>query len=231
MIRRFATLDEPATLAELGQFRGVASTEAPGDDGYIVRTAGITMDRYNANPVLLYQHDPDKPVGTASKTWTTGGELHILGQFAPEGTSAAADEARRLVAAGVLRGLSMGFAVLESKPITVDGERMVEATKVELFEISLVSIPLLPGAVISERTARRSGEHPEGSRAWFRERIREHEEDRRHAIEVEREALRQVSMRNHARRIERAPEPEDPTEAILAYRIEQYRARAAGRRG
>jgi hypothetical protein len=73
-----------------------------------------------------------------------GGHLAL----APEGTSARIDEIRKLVDAGILKAVSVGFHSLEDEPLNkkepYGGTRFL---KQELVECSLVSIPANPNAL------------------------------------------------------------------------------------
>jgi HK97 family phage prohead protease len=153
MLKRYAA---PAalTLGDLRQVRAIASTEDVGRDGLIVRTAGIDLTNFTANPVILFDHDPAKPIARAASVKAEGGKLVTLIQFPDEDVSAQADEVYGLVRAGVLNTLSIGFEVLEGRTITVDGNPVREIVRCELGEISIVSVPALPSALVTERAQR-----------------------------------------------------------------------------
>jgi hypothetical protein len=66
------------------------------------------------------------------------GALRGFLQLAPEGTSPRIDEVIRLVKAGILRTVSVGFVPIESEPMASGGTKFIRS---ELRECSLVSIP------------------------------------------------------------------------------------------
>ena len=70
-------------------------------------------------------------------------------ELAPEGTSARIDEIRKLIEAGILRTVSVGFRPLETKPRkSLDGMFAGEIfVRQELVETSLVSVPANPNAL------------------------------------------------------------------------------------
>ena len=90
-------------------------------------------------PALLLHHDPTRPVGTWKRIEEDSKGLRVEGQLVPG--VPAADEARKLMRAGALTGLSIGYSV-EPKGSTYDGARGVRILKeLKLWEISLVAMP------------------------------------------------------------------------------------------
>src|SRR5947207_3414448 len=110
-----------------------------------IRSTAWELAAFRANPMLLLQHDHAKPIGEVSQIGVDArGALVGRAVFAPEGVSEDADRACRLVKAGVLKTVSVGFRPLAYVP---NGEGGVDYTSVELLEVSIVSIPAHPGAV------------------------------------------------------------------------------------
>jgi uncharacterized protein len=95
---------------------------------------------------MLHQHDSRTPIGV----WDIANEDHrglfvrgrILG-FSPEARLCAA-----LVRAGALDGLSIGFRTLKARPD--ESGRLRVLTEVDLWEVSIVTFPMLPQARISQ---------------------------------------------------------------------------------
>lgn len=99
---------------------------------------------------MLFGHDPNDPVGV----WTAATEgsdgLRLKGNLLVDEV-ARAREVRALVRSGAVGGLSIGFITRKAEP-RKGGGRTIKA--LELFECSLVSIPMHPGArVTSAKTA------------------------------------------------------------------------------
>jgi hypothetical protein len=74
----------------------------------------------------------------------------LVGDFepAPAGTTAIADDVRRLIDANILRATSVGFLGVKSEPI--DPKRPYDGTRYtqqELLETSIVSVPANPAAL------------------------------------------------------------------------------------
>jgi HK97 family phage prohead protease len=94
---------------------------------------------------MLFGHDPNDPVGT----WDTAEEkadgLHLSGKLLVDDV-ARAREVRALVKSGAVRGISIGFQTRNASA-RPGGGRMIKA--LELFEASLVTIPMHPGARVT----------------------------------------------------------------------------------
>ena len=89
---------------------------------------------------MLMQHDTKEPVGVWDSITPDANGLFVRGRIlaaTPIGRMAQA-----LVRAGALDGLSIGFRAVKAR---ADG-RLRILTEVELWEVSLVSFPMLPGA-------------------------------------------------------------------------------------
>jgi hypothetical protein len=68
--------------------------------------------------------------------------------FAPEGVSELADEYCRLAKAGIIRAVSVGFIPVEYEPRRGGGYLF---KRWDLLELSLVSVPANPNALVIER--------------------------------------------------------------------------------
>lgn len=98
-----------------------------------------------ALPPMLWQHDPSTPIGVWTDLVEDEKGLKVSGQLVLEVLQAA--NARALILAGAVKGLSIGYQTLDYE---IDGKTGVRLLKqVDLWEISLVTFPCLPQAVIS----------------------------------------------------------------------------------
>jgi uncharacterized protein len=95
-------------------------------------------------PMLAY-HDPAKPVGAWDSIVEKSGGLYVAGKLLVNEVELAR-EVRALVKAGAVRGLSIGFET--KKAVTRKGGGRT-ITALDLAEISLVTIPLHPGARVT----------------------------------------------------------------------------------
>lgn len=94
---------------------------------------------------LLFQHDPNQPIGV----WTVLEEdrrgLYVRGRLMREVEKAR--EVMALMRAGALDGLSIGFRTVKARRDRGSGVRRLD--KIDLWEISIVTFPLLPDARIT----------------------------------------------------------------------------------
>jgi HK97 family phage prohead protease len=97
-----------------------------------------------ALPPMLWQHDTDEPIGVWTDIIQDEKGLKVKGEFLLE-TEDGADAYVR-VKRGAVRGLSIGFRTLEDEVDRKTGVRKLK--KVELWEISLVTIPMLKEAQV-----------------------------------------------------------------------------------
>lgn len=91
---------------------------------------------------MLSQHEAARPVGVWDEAFEDARGLYLRGRVleaTPEGRLCAA-----LARAGALDGLSIGFRTLKARPDETGRLRVL--TEVELWEVSLVTFPMLPGA-------------------------------------------------------------------------------------
>lgn len=124
----------------------VLSAETPDRVNDVVVQRGWHLESFLQNPVALLSHKSDQlPVGVWKNLRIQGdallGDLHL----AAKGTSRAADLARGLIEQGILRAVSVGFRALKAEPMKPRGIKYHEA---ELLEVSLVSVPAHPRAVM-----------------------------------------------------------------------------------
>ena len=90
---------------------------------------------------MLWQHDPAEPVGTWLSLREDARGLLVRGRL--NLAVRRAREIAALIGDGGLDGLSIGFRVIEAAK-GVGGTRRL--LKVDLWEISIVTFPMLPGA-------------------------------------------------------------------------------------
>lgn len=148
----------PAEINQLGddEIEVVMSTAVLARDGHILEPAGALLENYRANPIFLWSHNPDLPIGNAPEVLIEADKIRALIRFAPLGISAKADEVRGLMKSGVVRAVSVGFNPLDGEPL--DPKRPkggMHFNKWELLELSAVSVPSDPNALV---TARSNGE-------------------------------------------------------------------------
>ncbi|QLF69866.1 HK97 family phage prohead protease [Peteryoungia desertarenae] len=94
---------------------------------------------------MLYQHDPMEVIGRWTALREDSRGLYVEGQLATDVLRAR--EVHALMKSGALDGLSIGFRALKSRGDRKSGvRRIIEA---DLWEISVVTFPMLPTARVS----------------------------------------------------------------------------------
>jgi uncharacterized protein len=132
-----------------GTFAGYASLFDTEDLGHDVIAPGAFRDslarRGAARIKMLFQHDPAEPIGVWTSLKEDARGLYAKGRLMPE--VARAREVLALMRAGALDGLSIGFRAVQSRRDARTGIRRL--LKVDLWEISVVTFPLLPEARVA----------------------------------------------------------------------------------
>lgn len=124
----------------------VLSDASPDRMGDVIEADGWELGNFKKNPVALFNHNPNFPIGKWINLRTENGELRGDLKPAPLGTSDRIDEIRRLIDADILRAVSVGFLPIAAEPLTKNGSGK-RFRKTELVEASLVSIPANPNAL------------------------------------------------------------------------------------
>lgn len=102
--------------------------------------------RRKKSPVpMLWQHDPGSPIGTWPELVEDEKGLKVTGQLILDVPKAV--EVRALARAGAVKGLSIGYRTQDYDVDRQTGARRLK--KVELWEVSLVTFPMLPEAQVS----------------------------------------------------------------------------------
>jgi len=109
--------------------------------GYRVDVPGINLERFHANPVMLYQHDPNQVIGRWENIRIDNNQLMASPVFDVEDTLG--KEVSRKVEKNFLRSASIG--IIPNNMEYVNDEFVL--TSGELVEASIVSIPSDAGAV------------------------------------------------------------------------------------
>ena len=139
------------TVAPVHEMQFVLSDETPDRYGDIVSAGGWDLNNFRKNPIALFGHNHDFPVGRWQDLHVENSALRGTLALAPQGTSARIDEIRALIDAGILKAVSVGFRTLASpEPIkSKDGTATggLRFVKHELLECSVVPVPANPNAL------------------------------------------------------------------------------------
>lgn len=143
---RASSLDEQSRTCEF-----VASTEIIDAHGTVVKQ-DWRLDRFSANPVVLFNHDARCPIGTAEVNVATGeAGPTLLARVKFATGDEMAERCWSLVKQGVLRGMSVGFRPGRAAYEDRDGREVVVLENPELYEVSICSMPSNPDALAREQ--------------------------------------------------------------------------------
>jgi HK97 family phage prohead protease len=148
---KFARFDPEALQVTGGcEIAGYASLFGSCDQGGDIVEKGAyaaslkRLDASQRRVRMLWQHDPTEPIGIWDEVREDQRGLFVKGRLLME--VARAREAAALIEAGAIDGLSIGYRTLRA---TKDGQGRRLLSEVELWEVSLVTFPMLPEARIS----------------------------------------------------------------------------------
>jgi HK97 family phage prohead protease len=121
--------------------------------GDILEPRGVELDQYRKNPIVLAQHSADEPIARCGYIGVENAAVVATIDFPPAGTSERSDEYLALLKAGVLNAVSVGFLNIDREPLRDTGGWRYR--RWSLLELSIVSIPANPAALVVERSYRR----------------------------------------------------------------------------
>jgi HK97 family phage prohead protease len=144
-----------ASVEEDGTFSGYASLFGKADLGRDVVLPGAfraSLARRGAGGIkMLFQHDPREPIGVWTEIREDTAGLFVRGKLTTG--VARAREVLSLIRAGALDGLSIGYRTVRGRTDAKTGIRSL--IEVDLWEISVVTFPMLPEARVSSVKAAR----------------------------------------------------------------------------
>ena len=147
--------------------RGMASTDHSDRAGDVIAAEAWTkggLENFKNNPVILFNHDYNKPIGRATGVNVTKNGLELEAKI-----SKAAKDVCDLVKDGVLGAFSVGFKVKDADYVKeTDGLMIKDA---ELFEVSVVSVPCNQAATFSLAKSFDSVEEYEAFKKTFTNRV------------------------------------------------------------
>lgn len=147
--RRLAHRNLPVRLTPLGpdEFEGYASLFGVADGGGDIMAPGAFAASLRKRPAaqvrMLYQHFAHAPIGVWEEIAEDARGLYVRGRLVSDVERAR--DVRALLVEGALNGLSIGFRTVRAKR-GATGRTLLE---VELWEISVVTFPLLAGSQVT----------------------------------------------------------------------------------
>jgi len=95
---------------------------------------------------MLWQHDPGQPIGVWDEVREDATGLWVKGRILAE--VAKGREVAALLQAGAIDGLSIGYRTVKAER---DGKGQRLLSELELWEVSLVTFPMLPEARVAAK--------------------------------------------------------------------------------
>jgi HK97 family phage prohead protease len=156
-----------------GSFTGYASLFGKVDLGKDAVERGAFANslrsRGAAGIRMLFQHDPGEPIGIWTEVREDARGLYVRGRLARDVRRAR--EVLSLMRSGALDGLSIGFRTVKARRDPATGVRRI--LEADLWEISIVTFPMLPEARIEMVKSGRKRPSAPGSIRDLAERIRQ----------------------------------------------------------
>lgn len=140
---KFSKIEAEAVTSE-GVITGYASLFGIEDmGGDVVEAGAFTKSLSSRAPRMLWDHDPGQPIGKWNKVAEDAKGLHVEGQLAL--STIKGRDVFEMLKSGVVDSFSIGYRTEKSD--SKNGVRYLK--QVSLFEVSIVTIPMLPGALVS----------------------------------------------------------------------------------
>jgi len=138
-----------------GTFSGYASLFGKVDLGKDVVESGAFARSLKARGAagirMLFQHDPNEPIGAWTEIREDARGLFVRGRLAKD--VGRARDVLNLMRGGALDGLSIGFHAVRTRRDAASGVRRI--LEADLWEISIVTFPMLPEARVETVKGRR----------------------------------------------------------------------------
>lgn len=132
------------------------SNESVNCYGFRVLTAGIDMEQYKRNPVLLYMHERGNVVGYVNDLKVENDE--ITGELMFDCASEQSERCQKQFEFGSLRMVSAGLEIIETSEdptMLVPGQTRPTITKSRLFEVSVADVGANDDAIVLEKDGKR----------------------------------------------------------------------------
>ncbi|MEM5474752.1 HK97 family phage prohead protease [Pacificibacter sp. AS14] len=149
---KFMRLGEDIKVTDGFEIEGYASlfgcTDQGGDvvqtGAYKKSLAGLKAKGRSVK--MLWQHDPAQPIGIWDEVREDARGLYVKGRLLKDVEKGR--EAAALIEAGAIDGLSIGYRTVRAQKLRdqKDGKAARLLSELELWEVSLVTFPMLPEA-------------------------------------------------------------------------------------
>lgn len=132
------------------------SNESLNSYGTRVLTAGMNVDQYNRNPVLLYMHQRGQVIGCVKDLRVEGDE--VTGELVFDEATELSQRCKKQYEFGSLKMVSVGIDILElseDPKLLVQGQTSPTIAKSKLLEVSLVDIGANDDAIVLQKDGKR----------------------------------------------------------------------------
>lgn len=149
---KFCPAGGDVTLIDGHVIAGYASIFGQPDHGGDTVAAGAyeaslaSLSSKGVRVKMLWQHDPREPIGIWDEVREDSRGLFVRGRLLKE--TRRGQEAAALIGAGAIDGLSIGY---RTRKATRSGNAGRTLQEIELWEVSLVTFPMLPEARVGAK--------------------------------------------------------------------------------
>ena len=207
---------------------GMASTHDEDRANDVIMAEAWTkggLGNFEKNPIILFNHDYNKPIGRATGLKVTENGLELKAKI----SKSAPDHVAQLVKEGILGAFSVGFRVKDADYITeTDGLKIKDA---ELFEVSVVSVPCNQAATFSLAKSFNSIEEYDEFKKTFTNRVdlagQSLAKDENSSVASETPDEAEISVKQEIKMSEEVQTPEIDLEAFAKKVAEETAAKIA----
>ena len=145
---KFCALGTDVTVTDGTIISGYASLFGKSDQGgdTVARGAYAASLTTGRSIKMLWQHDPAQPIGVWDEVHEDDKGLWVKGRLLTDVVKGR--EAASLIGAGAIDGLSIGYRTVKAHKDDKGGRLLSE---LELWEVSLVTFPMLPDARVAAK--------------------------------------------------------------------------------
>jgi len=139
----FKALDEDDSGVNITGYASTKDFDRAGDTIMPEAWTKGGLNNFEKNPIILFNHNYDKPIGRATGLKVTENGLELKAKI----SKSAPENVATLVKEGILGAFSVGFRIKDADYLEeTDGLKIKDA---ELFEVSVVSVPCNQAATFS----------------------------------------------------------------------------------
>jgi len=139
----FKALDEDDSGVNITGYASTKDFDRAGDTIMPEAWTKGGLNNFEKNPIILFNHNYDKPIGRATGLKVTENGLEMKAKI----SKSAPENVATLVKEGILGAFSVGFRIKDADYLEeTDGLKIKDA---ELFEVSVVSVPCNQAATFS----------------------------------------------------------------------------------